>query len=191
MGLYDSSERSSSTKKILVVTLLLIVIAAFGVGIFFMFKQRFDSSTFRSSESTAHEKVDSLDTEGEKASTNINSGPSSLRVEVDSTRFENTYMEIDKEFMAPVAGSKKIMVIKIALMTHYGEQVFDNVRKHEFAIRSAVTELMRKSTELDVAKPNFRVELAGKIKLVIQEILVKYEDFGGVEDVFFTSFVMQ
>jgi flagellar FliL protein len=50
---------------------------------------------------------------------------------------------------------------------------------------------MRQSTEADVAKSDFRVELAAKIKVVMNEMLMKYEDFGGVEDVFFTSFVMQ
>jgi len=30
-----------------------------------------------------------------------------------------------------------------------------------------------------------------KIKVVMNDMLKKYEDFGGIEDVFFTSFVMQ
>jgi flagellar FliL protein len=69
--------------------------------------------------------------------------------------------------------------------------VFDNVKKHEFAVRSAVLDVMRQSTEADIAKPEFRTELAAKIKDVMNAMLMKYEDFGGVEDVFFTSFVMQ
>jgi len=47
------------------------------------------------------------------------------------------------------------------------------------------------STEADLAKPDFRLELAAKIKVVMNEMLMKYEEFGGIEDVFFTSFVMQ
>ena len=73
----------------------------------------------------------------------------------------------------------------------YDSRVFDNVKKHEFAIRSAVLDVMRQSTEADVAKSDFRVELAAKIKVVMNDMLMKYEDFGGIEDVFFTSFVMQ
>jgi flagellar FliL protein len=42
-----------------------------------------------------------------------------------------------------------------------------------------------------VAKADFRIDMAAKIKVVMNEILMKYEDFGGIEDVFFTSFVMQ
>ena len=100
-------------------------------------------------------------------------------------------MQIDKEFMTNITGSKKVMVVQIALMTHYDDRVFDNVKKHEFAIRSGILDVMRQSTDADTLKPEFRTELAAKIKEVVNQILMKYEDFGGIEDVFFTSFVMQ
>ena len=76
-------------------------------------------------------------------------------------------------------------------MTHYDSRVFDNVKKHEFALRSAMLDVMRQTTEADVTKPDFRKELASKLKDVLNELLEKFEDFGGIEDVFFTSFVMQ
>jgi flagellar FliL protein len=142
------------------------------------------------SEAAAHEKVDALEKEAENAK-NMPDGPSKVKKEAEATRFENTYLEIDKEFMTNITSSKKIMVVKVAVMTHYDSRVFDNVKKHEFAIRSAVLDVMRQSTEADVSKQDFRVELAAKIKVVMNDMLMKYEDFGGIEDVFFTSFVMQ
>jgi flagellar FliL protein len=33
--------------------------------------------------------------------------------------------------------------------------------------------------------------MAEQIRLELNTVLEKYEDFGGIEDVFFTSFVMQ
>jgi len=100
-------------------------------------------------------------------------------------------MQIDKEFMTNITGSKKVMVVQIAIMTHYDSRVFDNVKKHEFAIRSGILDVMRQTTEADLAKPDYRTELAARIKIVMNDILMKYEDFGGIEDVFFTSFVTQ
>jgi len=82
-------------------------------------------------------------------------------------------------------------VVQVALMTHYDTRVFDNVKKHEFALRSAMLDVMRQTTEAEVTKPDFRKELATKLKDVMNELLEKFEDFGGIEDVFFTSFVMQ
>ena len=93
--------------------------------------------------------------------------------------------------MTNITGSKKVMVVQVALMTHYDSRVFDNVKKHEFALRSAMLDVMRQTTEADVTKPDFRKELASKLKDVLNELLEKFEDFGGIEDVFFTSFVMQ
>ncbi len=107
------------------------------------------------------------------------------------TRFEYTYLQIEREFLVNVSGSKKVMSVQIAVMTHYDERVFENVKKHDFAIRSAVMDVMRLTTDADLVKPEFRKELAGKIRDSINTLLEKYEDFGGIEEVHFTSFIVQ
>ena len=142
------------------------------------------------SEAAAHEKVDELNKEADAAKATPG-GPDKVTKDSINTRFENTYLQIDKEFMTNLTGSKKVMVVQIAVMTHYDNRVFDNVKKHEFAIRSGILDVMRQTTEAEAARPDFRSELAAKIKVVMNDMLKKYEDFGGIEDVFFTSFVMQ
>jgi flagellar protein FliL len=175
--------------------ILLILVIAMGVIILVMsvmFGTLYFSGFFEhKSEAAAHEKVDELEKEAEDAHSATPEGPTKVKKEAEATRFENTYLQIDKEFMTNITNSKKVMVVQIAVMTHYDSRVFDNVKKHEFAIRSAVLDVMRQSTEADIAKPEFRTDLAAKIKDVMNEMLMKYEDFGGIEDVFFTSFVMQ
>jgi flagellar FliL protein len=179
-------------KKKPILLILVIVLSVIILIMSVMFGTLYFSGYFEhKSEAAAHEKVDELEKEAENAHNATPEGPSKVKKEAEATRFENTYLEIDKEFMTNITSSKKIMVVKVAVMTHYDSRVFDNVKKHEFAIRSAVLDVMRQSTEADVAKPDFRVELAAKIKVVMNDMLMKYEDFGGIEDVFFTSFVMQ
>ena len=179
-------------KKKPILLILVIVLSVIILIMSVMFGTLYFSGFFEhKSEAAAHEKVDELEKEAETAHNATPEGPSKVKKEAEATRFENTYLEIDKEFMTNITSSKKIMVVKVAVMTHYDSRVFDNVKKHEFAIRSAVLDVMRQSTEADVAKPDFRVDLAAKIKVVMNEMLMKYEDFGGIEDVFFTSFVMQ
>lgn len=107
------------------------------------------------------------------------------------TRFEYTYLQIEREFLVNVSGSKKVMSVQIAVMTHYDERVFENVKKHDFAIRSAVMDVMRQTTDADLVKPEFRKEMAVKIRDSINTLLEKYEDFGGIEEVHFTSFIVQ
>jgi flagellar FliL protein len=179
-------------KKKPILLILVIVLSVIILVMSVIFGTLYFSGYFEhKSEAAAHEKVDELEKEAENAHNATPEGPSKVKKEAEATRFENTYLQIDKEFMTNITGSKKVMVVQIAIMTHYDSRVFDNVKKHEFAIRSAVLDVMRQSTEADVAKPDFRTELAAKIKVVMNEMLMKYEDFGGIEDVFFTSFVMQ
>jgi flagellar FliL protein len=176
-------------KPILLIAVIVLSVILLIVSV--VFGTLFMSGYFaHKSEAAAHEKVDELDKAAEEARA-MPEGPSKVKKEAEATRFENTYLQIDKEFMTNITNSKKVMVVQIAVMTHYDARVFDNVKKHEFAIRSAILDVMRQSTEADVAKADFRTELAAKIKVVINEMLMKYEDFGGIEDVFFTSFVMQ
>jgi len=52
-------------------------------------------------------------------------------------------------------------------------------------------DLMRQTTEAEANKPEFRKELAIKLKDIMNSLLEEYEDFGGIEEVMFTSFVMQ
>ena len=179
-------------KKKNILLILVIVLATIIVIAGVVMGTLFASGYFEhKSEAAAHEKVDELEKEATDAKEATPEGPEKVKKDAEATRFENSYMQIDKEFMTNITGSKKVMVVQIALMTHYDDRVFDNVKKHEFAIRSGILDVMRQSTEADVLKPEFRTDLAAKIKDVVNQILMKYEDFGGIEDVFFTSFVMQ
>jgi len=107
------------------------------------------------------------------------------------TRFEYTYMQIDREFLVNLSGSKKVMSVQLAVMTHYDDRVFENIKRHDFALRSAVMDVMRMTTEADMVKPEFRKELAQKIKDAMNTLLEKFEDFGGIEDIYFTNFIVQ
>ncbi len=107
------------------------------------------------------------------------------------TRFENSYMELEKPLVSNLTGTRKVIQVNLSIMTHYDERVFKNVKKHEAALRSAALDAMRQSTEADLNTPEFRKNLAAKIRDELNAVLTKYEDFGGIEEVFFTSFVVQ
>ena len=137
----------------------------------------------------AMDKLEELEAAATKAK---DEAPAKLKKEApEATRFEKNYFQVEKELMTNITGSKKVMVVQIAIMTHYDSRVFDNIKKHEFALRSAMLDLMRQTTEAEANKPEFRKELAVKLKDIMNSLLEEYEDFGGVEEVMFTSFVMQ
>jgi len=109
------------------------------------------------------------------------------------TRFEKSYMELDdkKALVANVANSRKVMQISLSLMTQYDDRVLQNVEKHRAALRSAALNVLRLVTEADLAKPDFRTELALHLRDKINAELERLENFGGIEEVFFTEFVYQ
>jgi flagellar FliL protein len=120
------------------------------------------------------------------------SGPPKLnKKSPDSPRFEYTYHPLKKDFLSNLMSSKKVMSIQISIMTRYDDRVFENVDKHEAALRSVVLDVLRQTTDADLLKPEFRKELAVKIRDAMNSFLEKLEDFGGIEEVFFTSFVVQ
>ena len=122
---------------------------------------------------------------------NPNGPPKLNKKSPDSPRFDYTYHQLDREFLVNLTGSRKVMSVQIAIMTRYDERVIENLKKHEFALRSAVMDVMRQTLETDLPKPDFRKDLGVKIRDAMNTLLEKYEDFGGVEEVMFTSFIVQ
>jgi len=167
---------------IAVLAIVLMVGVAFGTLYFSGFYEK-------KAELAAMDKLEELEAAATKAK---DEAPAKLKKEApEATRFEKNYFQIEKELMTNITGSKKVMVVQMAVMTHYDSRVFDNIKKHEFALRSAMLDLMRQTTEAEASKPEFRKELAVKLKDIMNSLLEEYEDFGGVEEVMFTSFVMQ
>ena len=141
------------------------------------------------------ETVQQLEIDAEEArarAEELAKGPSKETLDSpELTRFENTYMEIERPLVANIVNSRKVMQVKVAIMTHYDDRVVANMEKHEFAIRSEMLDVMRKIDETRISEPNFRSDLAAQLKLAVNSVLERYEDFGGVEEVMFTEFVVQ
>jgi len=120
-----------------------------------------------------------------------NEPPRVTRKSPERTRFEFNYHEVEREFLANLTNSRKVMQVQIALMTRYDKRVFDNFKKHEHALRSVTLDVMRQTQESDMGQPDFRVRLAEQIREAINAKLEQFEDFGGIEEIFFTTFVIQ
>ena len=106
-------------------------------------------------------------------------------------RFEYRYHEMEKDMVANLTGSKKIMQVKLALMTRYDDRVIANIKKHEFALRSVALDVMRQTKAEEIDQPDFRKRLAEKIRDEMNATLQKFEDFGGIEEIHFTNFIVQ
>lgn len=109
----------------------------------------------------------------------------------ESNKLDSKYKELSRPLVANVQGSRKVMQVTVAVMTHYEDKVIKNMEKHELALRSAALDVLRQTTESEIEKPNFRADLSEKIRVAMNAVLEKYENFGGLEQVLFTEFVVQ
>ena len=171
---------------LLVVGVVLVVLLTIGLTLYFT--GFFDPGP----EEVAEEQISALETEAAAAAEEAAQQPAKIQLEAPAVeKFETVYYELEREFLANVANSRKVMQIKLAIMTHYDEQVIANIEKHSFAIRSQVLDIMRQVTEQDIDQPDFRVNMAEDIRLAMNATLEEFEDFGGVEKVYFNEFIVQ
>ncbi len=109
----------------------------------------------------------------------------------DPKVFKASYIALEEDFTSNLAGGETFAQIGLGLSTYYDEKVVERVETHRMAIRSAV--LMT----LSQADPQAITTLAGKQALkrdltaAINQVLIGREGFGGIDDVYFTSFVTQ
>ena len=105
--------------------------------------------------------------------------------------FATTYYEFPGNFTTNLKGSKKFLQISVGVSTQYDEQVMANVDSHQLSLRSEILTIMSTFSAEDIAGREGKQKLADALKEGINEVLVKVEGFGGVENVHFTSFVLQ
>jgi flagellar FliL protein len=106
-------------------------------------------------------------------------------------RFEATYHELERPLTSNIAYSRKVIQLKVAFMTYFDERVFDNVQRHEMAIRARILDRLRLITEEQLSEPDFRENLGEEILLEVNAMLEELENFGGIDQVHFTEFVVQ
>jgi flagellar FliL protein len=192
----EGKKKFSLKKIILLVVVLLVLTGGGGAAMYFMgFIGGGASEKSEAAPEQALQKAEQQAAQQASASASTPATPLPMtkvaRQSPELTRFEQSYLELERDFVVNLTNSRKVMQVKIALMTHYDKRVLDNVKKHEFALRSVTLDVMRQANDVDLAKPTFRVEMAEKIRTEINTVLEKYEDFGGIEAVYFTHFVVQ
>ena len=105
--------------------------------------------------------------------------------------FETIYHEFAGTFTTNLAGSRKMLQLGIGLSTQYDDTVMMNVDAHQLALRSIILGVISDFSEDQVRGGEGRELLADALRDAINAKLEELENFGGVEDVHFTSFVLQ
>ena len=86
--------------------------------------------------------------------------------------------------------SRKFLQISVGVSTQYDDRVMANVEAHQLALRSEILGTMSDSPKKASRKAG-RQALAASLQDAINSKLEILENFGGIDEVHFTSFVLQ
>ena len=121
-----------------------------------------------------------------------NSSPKKVSKETpEQENFVTIYYEFPGTFTTNLRGSRKMLQVGIGVSTQYDDTVMMNVESHQLALRSVILGVISDFTEEDVKGATGRDKLAVALREAINTKLEALENFGGVEEVHFTSFVLQ
>ena len=109
----------------------------------------------------------------------------------DVDAYETTYFEFPGDFTTNLKNSKKFLQISVGVSTQYDDTVMANVEMHQLSLRSEILGMMSEFSEEEIQGKAGRDDLSAAIAEAINEKLIELEDFGGVESVHFTSFMLQ
>ena len=171
---------------LLVVGGIMLVVTGLGVGYF----------VFGSSQPDPSEEIESIierkmeEAEAAKSASD-NASPNKVSKETpEQENFVTIYYEFPGTFTTNLRGSRKMLQVGIGVSTQYDDTVMINVEAHELALRSTVLGVLSEFGEEDVQGTNGKAALASALKEGINSKLTLLENFGGVQEVLFTSFVL-
>lgn len=183
-------KRGGGIFKILAIVFGLIIVIAVSVGVTLYLTGFFDVEKEQTSTEVIEELENTmLDENGEPIA---DTGPEKQVKEYpDPQKFEQSYQDFKAKFTVNVPNSKKYVQFSLSIMTFYDERVLSNVDKHETALRSAVISLVSLEPIETYQSVDGMDGLRLRIRDALNKVLMKFEDFGGIEEVYFTEFVIQ
>lgn len=165
---------------------IMLVVIGLGVGYF----------VFGSSQPDPSEEIETIierkmeEAEAAKSAAD-NASPQKVSKETpEQENFITIYYEFPGTFTTNLRGSRKMLQVGIGVSTQYDDTVMMNVEAHELALRSTVLGVLSEFGEEDVQGTNGKAALASALKEGINSKLILLENFGGVGEVLFTSFVL-
>ncbi|HEX7876988.1 MAG TPA: flagellar basal body-associated FliL family protein [Sphingobium sp.] len=114
-----------------------------------------------------------------------------LPTPANPSAYQATYFQLQAPFTSNMSDTDAFAQISIAVSTYYDLRVVEAIKTHEMAIRSQLLMLLAQQPEAMLSTPEGKRALQGKIKVAINDILKQKTGYGGIDNVYFTNFVIQ
>ena len=113
------------------------------------------------------------------------------KFKVDPRKYEITYYPITDAFTTNLADGSGFLQVGISLSTFYDGKVIGNIKRQQVPIRSAVLMVLAEQDPALLSTSQGKQQLQRQLTNAINDVLREKEGFGGVDDVYFTSLVIQ
>lgn len=188
----EEPKKKSGLVKILLFVFAGILLIAVGLGVgYFMFgsqqpdpSDEIDAIIEKTKDEAEAEKQAALE-QAENAAEKV------AKEKPEAETFVTTYFEFPGTFTTNLRSSRRFLQLGLGVSTQYDDSVMLNIETHQLALRSEILNVMSEFTEEDIQGKAGRESLAKALADGINKKMLKLEGFGGVEEVHFTSFVLQ
>ena len=109
----------------------------------------------------------------------------------DPSKYQASYYPLDQPFTANLRDTDGFAQVALGVSTFYDARVLDNFKDNEMPIRSAILEVLADQDGFVISTPEGKALLRRQLKQAVNGVLKQRTGFGGIDDVYFTSFVIQ
>lgn len=113
------------------------------------------------------------------------------KYKVDPKKYEVTYYPITEAFTTNLADGSGFLQIGISLSTFYDGKVINNIKRQAVPIRSVVLMVLAEQDPALLSTSQGKQRLQRQLTAAINDVLREKEGFGGIDNVYFTSLVIQ
>jgi flagellar FliL protein len=117
-------------------------------------------------------------------------GPAEVYGEGGS-KYRTAYFSFGEDFTSNLRHSDALVQVSIAASTQRDGRVLLWMKKHELAIRSAILAALADTPEEQVYSVAGKEQLQERLAAAINKVLKEREGFGGIDNVYFRTFIVQ
>ena len=187
----NETKKSGGLLKILMFAFGGLALVGIGLGVGFVLFGSTQPDPSEEIEQIIERKMEEADAE-KLAEEEAAQGDSKVAKETPEVEtFMTTYFEFPGTFTTNLMNSRKMLQVGLGVSTQYDDTVMGHVEQHQLALRSEILNTMSEFSDADIQGKAGREALAGALRDSVNAKLVDLEDFGGIQEVHFTSFVLQ
>lgn len=107
------------------------------------------------------------------------------------TKYRTAYFSFAEDFTSNLKDTSGLIQVSLAASTRRDGRVLMWLHEHQLAIRSRILVELADTPEEEVISSAGKVRLQKRLTDAVNEVLVEQEGFGGVDNIYFRTFIVQ